>query len=77
MKNSTTQGRDEGDSYRVLAQAVGNVNDAKAVEIEVHTAPKKPPMTVGAYKLRQRLGQMVDKVSGLPHFKNQQSFKDE
>ena len=49
VKNSKTQGRDEGDFYRALAQAVGNVDDPKALETEVQTAPKNPPMTVGAY----------------------------
>lgn len=71
MKNSKIQGRDEGDFYRTLAQAVGNDDDPKALETEVQTAPKKPPMTVRAYKLRQRLRQIVDKVSGPATPKNQ------
>lgn len=64
VKNFKTHGRDEGDFYRALARAV--VDDPKALETEVQTCPKR----VGAYKLRQRLPQLVDKVSGLPHLKN-------
>lgn len=54
MKNSKTQGPDEANVYRALTRAMGNV-DPKGLETEAKTAPKKPPMTVGAYKLRQRL----------------------
>jgi hypothetical protein len=71
VKNSKTQGPDEGDFYRTLVQVLGSDDDPKALETEVPTAPTKPPMTVGAYKLRQRLRLIVDKVGDPGTPKNQ------
>jgi hypothetical protein len=52
MKNMKAGPVDESDCYRALARAVEN-RDPEIGETEEQPTPKKPPLTVSAYKLRQ------------------------
>ena len=53
MKNTKPQIADEADVYRALARAAER-GEQEMEEIEPQLA-HKPPMSAGAYRLRQRL----------------------
>ncbi|MGB2664026.1 MAG: hypothetical protein WAK48_08495 [Candidatus Acidiferrum sp.] len=54
MKNTKPQIADEADVYRALVRAAER-GEQEMEEIEPQLKLTKPPMSAGAYRLRQRL----------------------
>jgi hypothetical protein len=59
MKNTKAQIPDEADLYRAIARAA-EPGDLEAAETDAQPTPKKPPMSIGAYRLRKRLRHIDD-----------------
>jgi hypothetical protein len=59
MKNTKAQIPDEADLYRAITRAAER-GDLELAATDSQPTPKRPPMSVGTYRLRKRLRQIDD-----------------